>query len=194
MSDLTDRVCAWLFDGAQPPEIGTEPALLEAAGLLDELSALGQDDPSALAGLIERALWAQSAATRSRWARSALRSAGPEGVAVLAAFAADAPVTLTDRLCAWLFDDAPAPTGSDVAASPAEALEVLDDLADLVAACVPDPQLCLLAEARLIDPLEDLLRMHLPLDVRAAGPRGAALLAERVELAHGTLEQVVAPP
>ena len=192
-SDITDRVCAWLFDGAQPPEINSESAFIEAAGLLDELATLGHDDPSALAGLIEGALWAQAAQTRGRWARAALSQAGPQGIAVLAAFAVDAPVTLTDRLCAWLFDDAPAPTGSDIAAAPAEALAVLDDLGDLVAACVPDPQLGLLAEARLIDPLEDLLRAHLPLDVTAAGPRGAALLAERVELSHGSLDQVVAP-
>lgn len=194
-STITDRVCAWLFDGARPPEIDSASAFVEAAGLLDELAVLGQGDPSALAGLIEGALWRQDAATRGRWARSALRNAGPQGVAVLAAFAVDAPVTLTDRLCAWLFDDAPAPTGADIAAAPAEALQVLDELGDLVAACVPDPQLGLLAEARLIDPLEDLLRAHLPADVDATGPRGAALLAERVDLAHGQgLSASAAPP
>ena len=141
--------------------------------------------------LIEGALWDQPAATRGRWARAALKDAGPQGVAVLAAFAIDAPITLTDRLCAWLLDDGPAPTGGDIAAAPDEALAVLDDLGDLVAACVPDPQMALLAEARLIDPLEDLLRAHLPQDVTAAGPRGATLLAERVALPHGTLDAII---
>lgn len=178
---ITDRLCAWLFDGAEPPALPDPDTFSAAAHLLDELDALGLDDPTALQALLTDRLARLAPDERSTWSRQALQGAGLRAAAVLTPYATEVHLSLTDRLCAWLFDDAPAPPPSALIAAPAEALATLDDLAALIAASVVDPQLALTAEARLLAPLEDLLRAHLPADVQPAGPRGAALMAERIE-------------
>lgn len=146
-----DALTAWLYDDAPAPTVDAT-VFREALRLLDEL---GDDEAGELlAELIEGALAALDPPTRAAWL--SVQIDGPRAAALLGPWHTAAPADLTSRICAWLFDGAPAPDPAELARAP-DVARISNDLEHLAAPLLADAAAAVRFHAEILAPLDALL-------------------------------------